>query len=273
MITLGLIIDEYHLEYNVSEFMKYMQSRAKINLYVEERYLLDFSNMNFKEDIFFVKAKGDLVINLAKLIDRETHIPIINSPASIWLCYNRFLNSALLKKIGINVPEFSLNPIGKKDPPFENYIVKNIRDQRNYAFSPLIKEKKGRITVSDKRALIEAQGGKENYQYLYYQQFIRSEWEYKVYCIGDNLFFYKQIPVLIDPDKMKSRRKINEIPELSEIAFKAIKAVGLKIASIDFLQAENGVFYLTDINSSPNFNYIQNGAKIVGDYLIKTAKS
>ncbi|MHA1372936.1 MAG: ATP-grasp domain-containing protein [Promethearchaeota archaeon] len=272
MITLGLIIDEYHLEKKVSEFLKYMQGKAKINLYVEERYLLDFSNMNFKEDIFLVKAKGDLVINLAKLIDRETHIPIINSPTSIWLCYNRFLNSTLLKKVGIRVPEFSLNPIGK-DPPFQNYIVKNIRDQGNYAFNPLIKEKKGKIIVRDERALIEAQGGKENYQYLYYQKFIRSEWEYKVYCIGDELFFYKQIPVLIDPDKMKSRRMIKEIPELREIALKAIKAVGLKVASIDFLQSKNGDFYLTDINSSPNFNYIQNGAKKIGDYLIRIAKA
>lgn len=271
MITLGLIIDEYHLEKKALEFMKYMQDKAKINLYVEERYLLDFSNVNFKEDIFVVKAKGDLVINLAKLIDRETHIPIINSPMSIWLCYNRFLNSTLLKKIGIRVPDFSLNPIGV-EPPFKNYIVKNIRDQRNYAFTPLIKEEEGLINVQDERALIEAQGGKENYQYLYYQQFIKSEWEYKVYCIGEDLFFYKQIPVLINPDKMKSRKEIKEIPELSEIAFKALKAVGLKIASIDFLQSENGEFYLTDINSSPNFDYIQNGAKKVGDYLIRMAK-
>ncbi|MHA1192405.1 MAG: ATP-grasp domain-containing protein [Promethearchaeota archaeon] len=272
MVTLGLIIDEYHLEKKVSEFIKYMQGKAKINLYVEERYLLDFSNMNFKEDIFFVKAKGDLVINLAKLIERDTHIPIINSPTSIWLCYNRFLNSTLLKKVGIRVPEFSLNPIGE-DPPFPNYIVKNIRDQKNYAFNPLIKEKEGKITVRDERALIEAQGGKENYQYLYYQQFIKSQWEYKVYCIGDELFFYKQIPLLIDPDKMKSRRIIKEIPELREIALKAIKTVGLKIASMDFLKSKNGDFYLTDINSSPNFNYIQDGAKKIGDYLISIAKA
>lgn len=248
-----------------------MKDKAKINFYVEEKYLLDFSNLNFKEDIFIVKAKGDLVVNFAKLIERETSIPIVNSPASIWLCYNRFLNSTLLKKNDIRVPEFSLNPIGR-DPPFQNYIIKNIRDQKNYTFNPLIKEQKGIISVSDKRALIEAQGGKENYQYLYYQQFIKSEWEYKVYCIGEDLFFYKQIPVLINPDKMKSRKEIKEIPELSEIAFKALKAVGLKIASIDFLQSENGEFYLTDINSSPNFDYIQNGAKKVGDYLIRMAK-
>ena len=42
---------------------------------------------------------------------------------------------------------------------------------------------------------------------------------------------------------------------------------------MDFLRSKNGVYYLTDINSSPNFNYIKNGPKIVGDYLIKQAKS
>ncbi|KKM61748.1 hypothetical protein LCGC14_1528650, partial [marine sediment metagenome] len=31
-------------------------------------------------------------------------------------------------------------------------------------------------------------------------------------------------------------------------------------------------FYLTDINCTPNFNYIKNGAKIVVDFLLKQAK-
>jgi len=272
LIKIGIIIDKYHLQKKALKLIDYLSTVAKISLYLEEDYLIDYSKFDFNEDIFFVKAKGDLILNLIKLIERETDIPVINSSRGIWLAINRFLNSTLLRQSGIRVPNFTLNAKGLI-PPFNDYIIKNIIDQKNYAFSPKIQRMNGYLTISDQRALDEVNGEKAKYTYLYYQEFIKSKWEYKVYCIGDDLFYYKQIPILIDPDKMKSRRKIKEIPELREMAFKAIKAVGLKIASMDFLQSESGDFYLTDINSSPNFNYIKNGPKIIGDYLIKQAKN
>jgi glutathione synthase/RimK-type ligase-like ATP-grasp enzyme len=272
LITLGLIIDEYHLEKKVTEFLNYMRKKVKVNFYVEEREFIDFSKHEFKEDIFFVKAKGELVLNLVKLIEHETSIPVINSSKSIWLCYNRFLNSTLLKKVGINVPDFSLNPIGNL-PLFKDYIIKNIKDQKNYAFKPIIKDNEQGIQISDERALIEATSDNYNYRFLYYQSFIKSEWEYKVYCIGDELLYFKQLPVLINPNKMESRKKIKEIKELRNYSLKAVESLGLKIASLDFLKSEGGDYYLTDINSSPNFDYITNGAKIVGNYLIKIARS
>jgi len=272
LIKIGIIIDKYHLEKKALEFIKYMQSKAKINLYIEEDYLIDYSNFDFNEDIFFVKAKGDLILNLIKLIERETDIPVINSSRGIWLAINRFLNSTLLRQSGIRVPNFTLNAKGIL-PPFDDYIIKNIIDQKNYAFSPQIQRINGYLNISDQRALDEVNGEKAKYTYLYYQEFIKSKWEYKVYCIGDDLFYYKQIPILIDPDKMKSRRKIKEIPELREMALKALKTTGLKISSLDFLKSKESEFFLTDINSSPNFNYIKNGPKIIGDYLIKQAKN
>jgi glutathione synthase/RimK-type ligase-like ATP-grasp enzyme len=271
MVKMGLIIDKYHLERKVAEFLKYIKAKADLKLYVEESYLLDLFNSNFDEDIFFVKAKGDLVLSLVKLIERNTSIPVINSSKSIWLAFNRFLNSTLLREAGVRVPNFSISPIGSS-PSFSEYIIKNVADQKNYAFKPKIVKKNGKLNVEDERAIDEAKSGKGSYNYYYYQEFIRSEWEYKVYRIGEELFFYKQIPILVNPDKMKSRIKIQEIPELREMAIKAIDCINLKIASCDFLQTRDGKFYLTDINSSPNFNYIKNGPKIVGDYLISQAK-
>ncbi len=272
MIKIGIIIDKYHLQKKSSKLIEYLSKVAKISLYLEEDYLIDCSNFDFNEDIFFVKAKGDLILNLIKLIERETDIPVINSSRGIWLAINRFLNSTLLRKSGILVPNFTLNAKGLL-PPFNDYIIKNIIDQKNYAFSPQIQRFNGYLNISDQRALDEVNGEKAKYSYLYYQEFIKSKWEYKVYCIGDDLFFYKQIPILIDPDKMKSRRRIKEIPELREIALKALKTTGLKISSLDFLRSKEGEFFLTDVNSSPNFNYIKNGPKIIGDYLIKQAKN
>lgn len=272
LIKIGLITDKYHLEKKSTQFLKYCKKHAEISIYIEEDYFLDFSNYNFDENIFFVKAKGDLIIDLVKLIEQETKIPVINSSRSISLAFNRFLNSVFLRKAGIHIPDFTLIPVGIP-PPYKEYIMKNIIDQKNYAFRPQIHEKGGFLKVTDIRAFEESSGIKPKYTHVYYQDFVKSKWEYKVYLIGDDIFYFKQIPVLVNPDKMKSRIGIEKDRELTEIAYKAAEAIGLKICSMDFLRSKNGVFYLTDINSSPNFNYLKNGPKIIGDYLIRQAKT
>jgi len=268
---IGIIIDKYHLEHKVSEFLKYLKSKAVISIYLEESYLLtNQSHDNYDEDLFFTKGKGELIINMVKFIEREWSIPVINSSKGIWLAINRFMNSMLLKKAGITVPDFTLNP--KEIPAdYEDYIIKNIIDQKIYVFKPKIEKINGHLFISDERALNEASGGTEHYNYLYYQKFIKSKWEYKVYGIGEYLFYYKQLPVLVNPNKMESRQQIDEIPELKEMAIKAMKAINLKVASLDFLKSK-GQYFLTDINCSPNFNYIQDGPKIIADFLIEQAK-
>ena len=123
--TVGLIIDKYHLKYKVTEFLKYLKSQADVKIYVEETFLLNDSKLDYDEDVFLLKAKGDLILAFAKLIEEKTSIPVINSYKGSWLAINRFLNSVYLKKAGIPIPEFSLNPKGR-EPPFRDYIIKNI---------------------------------------------------------------------------------------------------------------------------------------------------
>ena len=271
MIKIGLIIDKYHLEYKVSEFLKYIKTIADVKIYVEETYLFRSSNSVFNEDIFFVKAKGNLILSFVKLIEEETSIPVINSYKAIWYAIHRFLNSTYLRKAGIPIPDFSLNPNGIL-PPFKDYIIKNIVDQGQYKFTPIIFEENGNTRVADKRALDEVDGKEHQYNFLYYQKFIESKWEYKVYGIGENVYFFKQIPVLENPNKIESRQEIERISELEEYCLKAMEVTGLKLTSLDFLKSADDNFYLTDINCTPNFNYIKNGAKIVGDFLVKLAK-
>lgn len=267
-MKIGIIVDRYHLERKTLQLLKYLKSKVNVSVYIEEEYLLDCNNLNFSEDMFFVKGKGNILIALVKMIENETSIPIINSFRGIWTAFHRFINCLLLKKAGIPVPEFALNP-ENIPPSFDNFISKNIIDQKTYAFNPNIEKVNGQLHVTDQRALKE----KSFYDnYFFYQEFIKSKWEYKIYSVGGELFFYKQLPVLVNPNKMESRKKIKEIPELGEMVIKANNIIDLKISSVDFLKTKDGKYYLTDINSSPNFDYIKDGAKIVGDYLIKQAK-
>ncbi len=273
MVKIGLIIDEYHLTKKVKEFLEYIKTKADISYYVEENYILKkISKNDLTEDLFFVKGRGEIMMDLAKHIEYETSIPIINSSRGIWLAMHRFLHSIYLRKAGITVPNFSLVPMNYP-PPFPNYIIKNIVDQKNYAFTPKMEKKDGKIHVSDQRAITEAVEKQEEYGYYFYQEFIKSKWEYKIYGVGDDFYFYKQLPVLINPNKIESRQKIDEIPELRKLAMKAMKTLDLRLVSVDFLKPKDGKYYLTDINSTPNFNYMENGHKIVADFLIREAKN
>ncbi len=270
-MNIGIIIDEYHLKYKVSDFLKYLKSKADVKIYIEESFLLNSMDLDFDENLFFTKAKGDLILAFVKLIEEETSIPVINSYKGIWLAINRFLNSVFLEKAGIPIPEFSLNPKGS-NPPFGDYIIKNIIDQKNYKFKPIVNKTNGQLMVADERALKEVDKIDPKYKYLYYQRFIKSKWEYKIYGIGEDVFFYKQLPILVNPNKIESRRKIDDIPELKEYCYKAMEVMDLKITSLDFLKSKDQ-FFLSDINCTPNFNYIKDGYKIVVDFLLKQAKN
>lgn len=272
MKKIGIIIDKYHLNNKVTSFLEYLKSIAKVKLYVEESYFLISSSHQFDEDIFFLKGKGDIILSLAKLIEEHTTIPVINSFKATCLAINRFLNSTYLRKAGIPVPDFSLNPDGTS-PPFKDYIIKNIVDQGVYKFNPIIIEEDGNTRVADKRALDEVNGKEHQYNFLYYQKFIKSKWEYKIYGIGENIYYYKQLPVLINPIKTESRQKIDEISDLEEYCLKAMEIMDIKITSLDFHKDQDDKFFLTDINCTPNFNYMRNGYKIVADYLLKEAKN
>ncbi|MFW9929538.1 MAG: hypothetical protein ACFFD1_09120 [Candidatus Thorarchaeota archaeon] len=271
MKKIGLIVDKYHLENKVKQFIAYMKNVCKLSIYVEENYIVDFNEVKFDEDLFFIKGKGDVILNFATSVEIDTDIPVINSSRGIWLAYNRFLNSSLLQSAGIQVPNFSLNP-KDESPPFQNFIIKNVRDQDNYSFNPTIQRSNGSIEVKDERALEEVCGTKAQYNFFYYQDYIESEFEYKIYGIGEDLYFYRQKPILMDPDKMKSRIAIDPITELGEIAYQVMELFDLKILSLDFLKSADEIFYLTDVNSTPNFNYLKNGPEIVGKYLITQAK-
>ncbi len=208
------------------------------------------------------------MVSLARLIENETSIPVINPSRAIWLTLHRLLNSIFLRNAGICVPDFSLYP-SSRQAPFEDFIIKNIVDQKTYVFKPNILKKDGHLKVSDERAIEEASGKYENYQYFYYQKFIKSKWEYKVYGFGETLYFYKQIPLLVNPNKMETRRKIQAIPELKNIVLKVMKILNLKVSSLDFLKSKDGKYYLTDVNATPNFNYLENGPKLIADFLIE----
>lgn len=272
MVKIGIILNKKYVKHQARYLIKYLKKRADVSLYVERAFLLkSVPNYYFDEDLFFAKGKGEVILGLIKSIEKTTNIPVINPYRAIWLAMNRFLNSTYLRKAGIDLPDFSLTPEEER-APFKDFIIKNIIDQSSSSFQPTIEKIGDQVHVSDKRAIIDAKGEKKSYHYYFYQKFIKSEWEYKIYGIDDQLFYFKRVPSIRNPHKVLPKIQIKKIPELEDVVFKIMETLDLKITSLDFLKSKEGTYYLTDVNSSPNFNSISNGAKIVGEFLINQIK-
>jgi len=271
-MKIGIITERFEVP-RLASLVDYLEKYAVVNLYVEEELLLDSRNIGFREDVFFTKGSGYVLLAAARLAEGggsgRKNIPVVNDAASIRIGIHRFLHNTVCREAGVNVPDFSL---GTHDSvPFRKFIAKNIIDQRHLRFLNVLPLVGGPgMQVPPVETAEEAGRESSVKDFHLFQRFIESRYEYKVYGFGDRLLFYRQTPVLVNPDKMLSRKPIEPIPELARIARLAMKATGLRVTSMDFLE-ENGKFYMTDINPNPNFNYVPDGPKILGDYLMELA--
>jgi hypothetical protein len=96
---------------------------------------------------------------------------------------------------------------------------------------------------------------------------INSQYEYKVYGVGEQLLFQRRAPMLPGVDRHTARERLSVNSALAGAARAAMAAVGLEIASVDFLE-EDGLFYFIDINATPNFAAIEGLDARVGSYLL-----
>lgn len=270
-MKVGIITDAYEST-RIKNLVRYLEERAEVRLHIEENIVLDFENYPFDEDVFFTKGKGYMLLALTRLAEDygiDSGVSVVNDSRSIWNTMHRFTHCLLLESAGVRVPEYSLGPSGAV--PFDSYIVKNIIDQDHLRFLDVLPLFGNQSDEIPPVITAEEAAGTICDDFHLYQRVIESEYEYKVYGIGDELRFYRQVPVARYPNKMETRVPIDEIQVLKKYSESAMRATGLRIASMDFLE-ENGKFYMTDINPVPNFNYVEDGVEILGDHLLELAR-
>lgn len=263
------IIATAHEVPRIASLLRCIEREAEVTVYVDEQILVDSRAAVFDEDAIFTKGRGYGLLTMARLAESRG-IAVVNSAHATWITTHRLLTSVACRQAGVRVPEFSL---GTSVPEgFERVVVKNIVDHHHLRFLDLLPLVAGPRSPIPPIATAEEAGTADIVpRYHYYQRFLESAYEYKVYVVGERLLFYRQLPVLVNPDKMSTRVQIDEVPALAQAARLAMRATGLAIASLDFLE-EDGEFYLTDVNCTPNFNHVDGGAKLVGDYLLSVAQ-
>ncbi|MFO1312484.1 MAG: hypothetical protein U1F41_10535 [Burkholderiales bacterium] len=263
------IIATAHEVPRVASLLRHLGKRAQVTLRVDEDTLVDSREAAFDEDVIFTKGRGYGLLTLARLAESRG-VRVVNSAHATWLATHRFLCGLACRQAGVRVPEFALGTTAPAS--FGRAIVKNVVDHHHLRFLDVlpIVARAGQAIPPVPTA--EEAGERETAaRFHYFQRFLRTRYEYKVYVIGERQLHFRQAPVLVNPDKMATRVPIDAVPELEEAARGVVRATGLAIASLDFLE-EDGVFYLTDVNSTPNYDYLEAGAAMVGDYLVALAQ-
>jgi len=266
-MKIGILATSHEVP-RVQSLLRYLEREHEVRLYVDEEMLVDSHATAFDEQVMFTKGRGYALLTMARIAE-SAGIPVVNSAHATWVATHRPVASALCRGAGVRVPDFALAM--RVPHRFDEAIVKNIVDQHHLRFLdvlPIVARPHSPIPPIPTAE--EAGASPIAPHFHFHQRFLQSEYEYKVYGFADKLLFYRQRPVLVNRDKMATRVQIDEVAELAVAARTAMRATGLAIASLDFLE-EDGAFYLTDVNSKPNFNYIDGGAAMVGNCLIAAA--
>ncbi|MFO1303951.1 MAG: hypothetical protein U1F54_09480 [Burkholderiales bacterium] len=267
-MNVGIIATAHEVP-RVASLLRHLGQRASVTLHVDEETLVDSRDTAFDEDVIFTKGRGYGLLTMARIAE-EQGVRVVNGAHATWLATHRLLCGLACRQAGVRVPDFAL---GTTVPAsFERTIVKNVVDHHHLRFLDVLPIVAGPGDALPPIATAEEAGDDERVPHFhYFQRFLRTRYEHKVYVVGDRQWHFRQTPVLVNPDKMATRVRIDPVPELEEAAKRVARATGLAIASLDFLE-EDGHYYLTDVNCTPNFNYLEDGAAIVGDWLLSLAR-
>ncbi len=148
-------------------------------------------------DIVFYKSRAGRLLRLLEQVEARGK-KVINPVAAVRLSKRRSECLERAAAQGVPVPRQYTGPL--KEIPFDRYVVKSERESESYPTRLVRSEAEG----DELRKQIAPD------ETVYAQAFLDSEWEYKLYCIGDEVFGFRQRPTLLDPDAQATRHRIVE---------------------------------------------------------------
>ena len=249
-MTIGIITNTY--EFNrIQPLLEVFKNHPEVRVEVltDEEHILSSECIHQDWNIGFTKGRGPLIQAQACYLE-NAGIPIHNCSYAIHVTNHRMWVSSLIQAAGVPQPAFAVGQ--EKEIDFSRYIRKNLSVEFDSKFVPEIRY----------RGTSPPDSG-----IYYFQEIIDTEWEYKVYSFGDKFMYFKQVPVMVNPDKMSTRCPIPENPILREYVQRIKAVTRLSITSVDFLK-DGSNYYVTDVNSAPNFNHLPKGAELVAMWLV-----
>ena len=201
-------------------------------------------------DLVFLRTKN---LNfLKKLAQTRLSIPIVNPPAAVLRSLHRFTAVKTVGECGVRVPrQFRKGHLVDRDVIWK---------------TPIDDDSDRPFKVSAREWNRHSRDGRSGP--IYAQQVLSSKWEYKIYVTWDRCYCYRQVPTMIEPDKLSTREDTAASSAPVEQALLAAHAMNLAVASVDFLHAD-GQFYMTDINPTPGLQNLDGGYQAIVPYIRK----
>jgi ribosomal protein S6--L-glutamate ligase len=205
-------------------------------------------------DLFILKSKSDLWLNVAAELDAKGARILNTYPASVDTL-NKIRSTPRLFAAGIPIPRswvtddsslFSEIPDGiplliKPNIGHGGAGIRTFRDRAELAATPI----GNRMLVQEMLTPVED--------------------ELKLYVIGDRVFAIRK------HSETGERENITVEPMLGDIALKCGRALGLDIHGVDVLLTSDGPF-VVDVNYFPSFRAVPNAARTLADHISAYAR-
>lgn len=266
-MRLGILTERYYLD-KLRRLLSWLKPRADIELRLLDDAVLDSRQPSMRCALLFVKGQSDRVLAAARM-EASRGLRVVNPPDAIWRATNRHLHLLLCQQAGLRVAPFMLGAVERA--PFDAFVVKNVFDQvhvRHRGILPICARAGARAPPLPTAA--EA-GGSATDGHHVAQAFVRSAHEYKAYVVGERVLCQRRSPMLDSLNRDKPREQVTPEPALVEAARAASRALGLELASVDFLR-KDGHYHLIDVNPTPHFERVEGLEAWVGAYLLQAAR-
>jgi glutathione synthase/RimK-type ligase-like ATP-grasp enzyme len=192
---------------------------------------LDLARIEKPELVFSMARSAGSLETLSSL--ESDGVPVVNSPGSIRLCYNRAEVYRLMESNGFPVPDTSLKSLSNIGTNYP-FLLKKPDTHGKKGDTFLVKSRE------DARAAVqslEASGAKM----VLLQAFVPGE-SHKFYGVGNDVFL---------PDFQGNSQPVKEH------AVKLAQIIGMDVYGGDFIHGNDGKYYLIDFNDWPSFSPIR----------------
>jgi ribosomal protein S6--L-glutamate ligase len=197
-------------------------------------------------------------------------IPVLNPPAAVETCVDKYLASARLEAAGLRVPPTAV--CQHADAALEAFALLG----GDVVVKPLFgSEGRGMVRVSDPELAWRTFRTLERTQsVLYLQQFIpHPGWDLRAFVLGDRVLTAMRRRANGDwrtnVAQGGSGEAVELEPRLQQLALAAAAAVGAPICGVDLLPGPNGEWYVLEVNAVPGWRALApvTGIDVAGELL------
>jgi ribosomal protein S6--L-glutamate ligase len=236
------------------------ESGATVEDVVPEKHLFDLTNLDTSADLFVLRTRTTVGLNLAAALDvagARLLIPFANER----VLRNKFLLHQKLLDNGVPTPKSYLVPkVDHLGPLFDErgpLVVKPHEGHGGQGIS-VIRDRDAISALGDLRGPIFAQEYK-----------IGTGFDVKMYGIGEHVAAIKRIFPARTPEE-KRGTAFDPPAEMVEIARHCDSVLGLGLYGVDLIETDEGPFVI-DINSLPGYKGIDGAARRVADFILERA--